>query len=810
MSILLLIGFFALCLISLTQSYKPLHWELSSAVYLAFSYLAFDMHGFALTICTVTLSCAVAFFHVPLIKQVIGKFLYKKMKSVIPKLSATEEEALNAGNTWLEKSFFMGEPDWDKLYKIPAHALTHEEQHFIDNEVHELCRMCDEWEISQQKDLSPEIWQFLKDKGFFGLEIAKEYGGLGFSARAHSDIVMKIASQTCVGAVTVMVPNSLGPGELIGHYGTQEQKDKYLPALAKGLEIPCFALTEPTAGSDATSIYASAIVKKGKFNGKEILGLELTFNKRWITLAPVATLIGLAVNVEDPENLMTQGREGITCLLIPRTLKGLEIGNRHIPSNQYFMNGTIRGKDLFVPLDSIIGGESEAGAGWKMLVECLSIGRAISLPALGTAMGNVSYLSSSAYSKVRRQFNMEIGKFEGIEEKLAEIAGLSYLTSATRELTVAAVDEDLKPSVASAIAKYFNTENGRTSIINAMDIHGGKAVVNGPNNPLIEAYQSMPISITVEGANIMTRNLLLFGQGAMACHPFLKEEFYALSDEDETEFTSLLWQHATYFLTNFAKTVLSTLSGGYFIRSPKAFMKREHQKLTRLSYAFAWASDLCLMVLGGELKRKERLSARLGDALSHLYMAAAVLKNSQNNDNDAEKLHAKWALEHCFYNIQKALLDLSSNFPNKAIGILIRLFALPLGQTMKAPSDKLEHKLAALSMKNQSYREKLRHRTFLSGSENKSRLDKTETAFQLILDNEALFKRVKGIGKVSIEELDNFLAAKVTAGELSESQKASLLKSENARWQAIQVDEFPFSQFKSVKLTPEPQETSNA
>lgn len=780
-----------------------MHWEVASFTYLIVSYFILNMNGLAALIAGLILLSASAFFHFPIIKSGLGKFLYNKMKTVIPKLSSTEEEALNAGNTWLEKSFFMGEPDWDKLYSIPAHALNEEEQSFIDNEVNELCRMCDEWEISQQKDLSPEIWQFLKDKRFFGLEISKDYGGLGFSAKAHSDIVMKIASQSCVAAVTVMVPNSLGPGELIGHYGTQAQKDKYLPALSKGEEIPCFALTEPTAGSDATSIYASALVKKGKINGVETIGLELTFDKRWITLAPVATLIGLAVNIEDPDKLMSEGRPGITCLLIPRSTKGLEIGNRHIPSNQYFMNGTIRGKNLFVPLDSIIGGTSQAGAGWKMLVECLSIGRAISLPALGTAIGNVSYLSSSAYGKVRRQFNMEIGKFEGIEEKLAEIAGLSYLISATRELTVAAVDENLKPSVASAIAKYFNTENGRTSILNAMDIHGGKAVVNGPNNPLIEAYQSMPISITVEGANIMTRNLLLFGQGAMACHPFLKEEFNALSNSDELKFTTLLWQHASYFLTNFSKTVLSTFSGGYFIRSPKSFMKREHQKLTQLSYAFAWISDLCLMVLGGELKRKERLSARLGDALSHLYMAGAVLKNCQNNDSEAERLHAQWALTHCFYETQNALLTLSSNFPIKAIGIIMRLFALPFGQTMKAPSDKLEHKLASLSMKNQSYREKLRHRTFLSGSDNKSRLDKTENAFQLILDNEALFKRIQGIGKVSINDLSAFLDRRIADGEINDSQKQSLLKSENARWEAIQVDEFSFDQFKTEKLTPE-------
>lgn len=808
MTLLLLIGFIMIGIICLSQAFSSLQWELGSLAYLSIT--SFYMHPIASWFCWIVLGASAAFFHLPSIKNMLSSFIFKQMKNAIPKLSSTEEEALNAGNTWIEKSIFMGTPDWDKLYQIPKHEISHEEQQFLDNEVAQLCAMCNEWEITQNKDLTPETWQFLKDKRFFGLVIPKEYGGLGFSAKAHSDIVMKIASQSCVAAVSVMVPNSLGPGELLNHYGTQEQKDTYLPALAEGREIPCFALTEPTAGSDATSIFASAIVKKGKINGKEQIGLSLTFSKRWITLAPIATLIGLAVNVEDPENLLSEGKEGITCLLIPRSTKGLEIGNRHIPSNQYFMNGTIRGENIFVSLDSIIGGPAKAGQGWRMLVECLSIGRSISLPALGTAMGNVSYISSSAFSKVRRQFNTEIGKFEGIEEKLAEIAGLSYLTGATRELTVAAVDESLKPSVASAIAKYFNTEHGRNVIVNAMDIHGGKAVVNGPNNPLIEAYQSIPISITVEGANIMTRNLLLFGQGAMACHPFIKDEFVALSQGDAPKFQELLWQHVSYFLTNFSKTVLSQLSAGYFIRSPRSEMKRAHQKLTRLSQAFAWIGDLCLMVLGGELKRKERLSARLGDALSYLYMAAAVLKSCHQNDNDADRLHAEWALNHCFYHAQKAMLDLAQNFPNRAIGTLIKVVAFPFGQTMKAPSDKLEHKLASLMMKNQAYREKLRHRIFLSGAENKSRFDKVENAFQLILDNESLYKRIKGIGKVSIQELSAFLDRKIADGELNEAQKESLLKSETARWQAIQVDEFAFESLVVTKekqvLTPTPQE----
>lgn len=804
MTLILTLAFFAMMLLSLANSYKAIYWQAASIAFIAIASFA-GMATWGLIVCLIPLLLGMTFFHLPQVKSFISNRIYSQMQSSIPKLSSTEEEALNAGNTWMEESIFRGNIDWDKLYSIPQHTLTEEEQHFLENETCQLLSMCDEWKINQNKDLPPEIWQFLKDKGFFGLVIGKEFGGHGFSAKAHSDIVMKIASKSCLTAVTVMVPNSLGPGELISHYGTDEQKQKYLPALANGSEIPCFALTEPTAGSDATSIFAEAVVEQREVNGQMELGMSVTFSKRWITLAPVATLIGLAVNVKDPQGLLSEGQEGITCLLLPRKTPGLEIGNRHIPANQYFMNGTIRGKDIFVPIDSIIGGMANAGKGWRMLVECLSIGRSISLPALGTTQCYASYIAASAYGKIRRQFNLEIGKFEGIEEKLAEIAGLSYLTAATRQLTVAAVDEGMKPSVASAIAKYFNTEHGRKAVINAMDILGGKAVVNGPSNFLINAYQAAPISITVEGANIMTRNLLLFGQGAMACHPFVRDEFYALSQGNQANFSSLLWQHVNYFLKNLSNTILSGFTGGYLLKSPKPFMKREHQQLTRLSHAFAWVGDLCLMVLGGDLKRKERLSARLGDALSHLYMAAAVLKTCNGNDNKAEQTHAKWALQYCFYQAQKALLDLARNFPNRPVGWLIRLLAFPLGQTMKAPSDKLDHALASLTMTNQAFREQIRKRCYLTNEEN-TPMGKMDEAFHLILDNEALYKQVEGIGKVSIHELDAFLSDKVKQGKLTEEQKQSLLRSETARWETIQVDEFPFDAFTTDNLMPSKKE----
>ncbi|WP_428413842.1 acyl-CoA dehydrogenase, partial [Legionella sp.] len=429
----------------------------------------------------------------------------------------------------------------ERLSKV-ATELSAEEQAFLDNETQILCGMVDEWQISQEHDLPENVWTYLKENGFFGLVIPQEYGGKGFSARAHSDVVQKIASRSGVTGVTVMVPNSLGPGELINYYGTDEQKNHYLPRLAKGIDIPCFALTEPGAGSDATSIQSDAIVMQKQVDGKTVLGLSITIDKRWITLAPIATLIGLAVNVRDPDGLLQgEGMEGITCVLVPRDTPNLEVGNRHLPAAQPFMNGTVRGKDIFVPITAVIGGQKRVGGGWQMLVECLSIGRSISLPAMGAGSSAICYLTSGAFARIRRQFNIEIAQFEGIEEKLAEIAGLTYLTSATRLLTVAAVNEHKKPSVASAITKYFNTELARATINDAMDVHAGRAVVVGPRNYLTNFYQGIPISITVEGANVMSRNLLIFGQGSMACHPFIRDEFYAVANEDKAAFRDVIW-----------------------------------------------------------------------------------------------------------------------------------------------------------------------------------------------------------------------------------------------------------------------------
>lgn len=796
MATLLFFVYLIFTLIALYRAVNPVVWEIGSVIYLIVATFFIGLPLIPGILIWAFVIITLCILQVEAIRIMLADHFYKSAGKSIPKLSKTEEEALNAGDTWLEQDIFIGKPNWDRLASIST-ALTAEEQSFLDNETHTLCSMLNEWQISQEGDLSPKVWTYIKDNGFFGLVIPKEFGGKGFSARAHSEVVMKVASRSGVAAVTVMVPNSLGPGELLNYYGTDEQKSYYLPRLAKGIDIPCFALTEPGAGSDATSIQSEAIVVQKQVEGKSVLGLKITLDKRWITLAPVATLIGLAVNLKDPEGLLQgEGQEGITCLLIPRDTANLDIGNRHLPGNQPFMNGTLRGRDIFVPISTIIGGQKKAGSGWQMLVECLSIGRSISLPALGAASSSVSYITTGAFARVRRQFNVELAQFEGIAEKLAEIAGLNYLINSTRLLTVAAVNEHKKPSVASAITKYFNTELARVVVNTAMDVHAGRAVVVGPRNYLTNFYEGVPISITVEGANIMSRNLLIFGQGSMACHPFIRDEFYAVSNGNKEAFRSIIWNHIAYFMQNMAKTICSAWTGGLFIAAPASAMKREYKTLARLSHAFAWFADLSLIYLGGDLKRKERLSARLADGMSYLYMAMAVLRNVQlNQDHIDEQLHAKWALDYCFYNAQKSMLSFCRNFPSRPLGFIMRLFAFPLGQTMSYPSDKLESKLARLMTTNNHYRERMKDTIYLSGDD-KQPVDKMEHAFQLIINTDELVKKVNDLRRFKGPKLREKLQEKVAKSELTTQEMERLIAVEEARWDAILVDEFDFDSMK--------------
>jgi alkylation response protein AidB-like acyl-CoA dehydrogenase len=796
MAILFFLLYLIFTLVVLYRAMRPIVWELGSVFYLVISTFAIGLPWIVGFLLWLVIIMALLVVYLEPLRAIIADYLYKTAGKSIPKLSKTEEEALNAGDTWLEQDIFRGKPDWGRLANVST-ELSAEEQAFVDNETQSLCSMLDEWEISQARDLPKNVWTYLKENGFFGLVIPKEYGGKGFSARAHSDVVMKISSRSGVAAVTVMVPNSLGPGELINYYGTDEQKAYYLPRLAKGIDIPCFALTEPGAGSDATSIQSDAIVVQKKIDGKMVLGFNITLDKRWITLAPVATLIGLAVNVKDPDGFLKgEGVEGITCLLIPRDTKNLEIGNRHLPSDQPFMNGTIRGKDIFAPISTVIGGQKRVGGGWQMLVECLSIGRSISLPALGAGSSSTCYLATSAFARIRCQFNVEIGQFEGVSEKLAEIAGLNYLINSTRLLTVAAVNEHKKPSVASAITKYFNTELARIVVNSSMDVHAGRAVVVGPRNYLTNFYHGVPISITVEGANVMSRNLLIFGQGSMACHPYIRDEFYAISNQDKRAFKEAIWKHIQYFMQNFAKTICSAWTGGIFICAPKHPMKREYKRLARLSHAYAWLADLSLIYLGGDLKRRERISARLADGISYLYMAMAALRNVQlNGNNQDEQLHAQWAVNYCFYHAQKAMITLCHNFPSKSLGFLARILAFPFGQTMRYPADKLEQKLAHLMTTNNHYRDRLKKSLYLSADPQQP-LDRMEHALQLIIQTDELSKKLGDLKRVKFGKLRAKLQDKLEKNEINQQEMDDLLATEAARWDAILVDEFTFESMK--------------
>ena len=675
--------------------------------------------------------------------------IYKMTKKSMPPISKTEQTALNAGDCWFEEEVFQGKPNFDKLHSLKKFELSEEERSFLDNETIELCNMIDDWKINfEDRDLPVKVWDFIREKGFFGLVIAKKHGGKGFSAAAHSEIVLRISTKSPSVATTVMVPNSLGPGELLHHYGTDEQKNYYLPRLADGKEIPCFALTGPTAGSDATSLPDKGIVCYGTYNNEKVLGIKLkNINKRYITLAPIATLVGLAFQLSDPQGLLKgTGNEGITCALLPHDHKGLEIGKRGYPLGQAFMNGYIKSKETFIPIDWIIGGQKMAGEGWRMLVECLSIGRSISLPALGTANTLMTTVMTSAYANVREQFKLPISYFEGIQEKLAEMAGLAYLSNATRCFTVSAVDNGAKPSVASAIAKYHLTEMGRTTINNAMDIHGGRAIIMGKNNYLAFPYIATPIAITVEGANIMTRNLMIFGQGAMRCHPYVRKEAEALMNSDEAEgkkiFKSLMKKHIGYMFGNASRTLFQGLTGGVTATGYKGKFNTYYKHISRMSTAFAYVNDLSLVILGGELKRKERLSARLGDIMSYLYMACAVLKfYKDTGEPEHDDLFVHWSLQHSLYEAQEAMLDLFKNFPNKVVASKMKFFTFPYGRKFKKPSDKLEAKICKELNANNGTRQWMKNICYVPDN-NQDPAGRVENAYQMALETSGIKKKV--------------------------------------------------------------------
>ncbi len=675
-------------------------------------------------------------------RSVLTKPVFGILKKTMPSMSVTEREALEAGSTWWEKELFSGKPNWNEFAQINLPQLTSEEQSFLDNEVGELCCLLDEWDIQHnRKDLSPEAWQYLKDKGFFGLIIPKEFGGHDFSPYAQSRVMSKIASRSGTAAVTAMVPNSLGPGELLMKYGTEEQKQFWLPNLAKGIEIPCFGLTGPEAGSDAGSIPDTGIVCKGMHDGKEVLGLRLTFSKRWITLAPIATVVGLAFKLHDPEGLLgnpDKKEYGITCALVPANHPGMEIGKRHNPGSP-FMNGPVFGKDVFIPVDWIIGGAAMAGKGWRMLIECLGAGRGVSLPALATASGEVNYRMVGAYARVRRQFNTEIGKFEGVQEATSEIAGSAYALEALRQLVTKGLETGA-PAVMTAMAKYHATETMRRSVEHAMDVLGGRAIQQGPRNFIVYSYHSVPVAITVEGANILTRSLMIFGQGAMRCHPYLFQELLAMEDADQAHgikiFDKLLMAHLGHVFSNFMRTTLLGFTRGHFSSVPANaddFSKRWYQRINLLSASFATMSDIALAVLGGNLKRRELLSARLGDVHSQLFIACAILKyHSAHPRTRAEDVHAEYAVTSALFKAQEALTEFSNNFPVRWVAKLIKGVTLFWGQIVWKPSDELVRELGDLIMEDNPVRQQMSQYVFVS-HDPEDAMGRVESTFQMLI-----------------------------------------------------------------------------
>ncbi len=732
-------------------------------------------------------------------QQFISMPLLSLFKKIMPRMSSTEQEAIDAGTTWFDADLFRGDPDWKKLHNYPRPRLSTAEQVFLDGPVEQVCAMVNDWHITHEiADLPAEIWQFLKDNKFFAMIIKKQYGGLEFSAYAQSRVLQKLTGVSSVLASTVGVPNSLGPGELLQAYGTKEQQDHYLPRLATGKEIPCFALTSPEAGSDAGAIPDFGIICHGQFEGKDVLGMKLTWDKRYITLAPIATVLGLAFKLLDPDKLLSDKEElGITCALIPTNLAGITIGRRHFPLNIPFQNGPTQGDEVFVPLDFIIGGAEMAGQGWRMLVECLAIGRAITLPSNSAGGIKTVALATGAYSRIRRQFKMPIGKMEGIEEPLARIGANAYLMDAVTTMSTGAIDLGEKPSVISAIAKYHLTEKMRSSIIDAMDIHGGKGICMGPNNYLARGYQGAPIAVTVEGANILTRSLIIYGQGAIRCHPYVLAELEAANNSDSeqalNDFDHALFGHIGFCISNISRSLWCSLTGSRLLNSPfDDETRRYYQLLTRFSANLAMLSDIAMLSLGADLKRKERISARLGDILSHLYLASATLKRFNDEGRKHDDLpFVQYAVEDSLYEIQHAIDELINNFPNRIIAKLLRMIILPLGTWLHKPSDEIAHKVAQLLQSPNASRTRLGQGQYLTRDGNNI-FGKLEQALEDIINCEPIFDKVCQAldKKLPFYQLNKVADLGLAESIISKDEAELLIAAEISRQWVIAVDDF--------------------
>jgi acyl-CoA dehydrogenase len=722
-------------------------------------------------------------------RDTITKPIFSWARGVLPSMSDTEREALEAGDVWWDADLFTGNPDWAKLLSNPPATLTEEEKAFLNGPVDELCAMLDDWKINWEwRDLPPEAWDYIKAKKFFGMIIPTEFGGLGFSPYAHSEVVRKISTRSLAAAVTVMVPNSLGPGELLMRFGTKEQQDRWLPRLVSGLDIPCFGLTSPEAGSDAASMIDSGIICKGTFEGNEVLGLRLNWHKRYITLGPVATLLGLAFKAYDPDHLVGSEEElGITVALIPTHLPGVSIGHRHLPAMQVFQNGPNWGRDVFIPLDYIIGGKERLGQGWKMLMTALAAGRGISLPSLSAAGAAFAARTTGAYARIREQFGISISKFEGIEEPLARIAATAYQLDAARRLTCAALNQGHHPAVISGIMKLHATERMRIAIDDAMDIHGGKAVIDGPQNYLGTYYRSVPVGITVEGANILTRNLIVFGQGAIRAHPYLLDEMNALRDDDHARgldaFDKAFWAHVGHSFTTLFRAWGRSWSFGLFAPAPDAGDATPFfRQLSRYSSAFALCADMALLTLGGALKRKEMLSARFGDVLSELYLLSAALKRWEEEGRQKEDFAA---LEYCMAagirTIENRLAEICANMPNRFVGWLLKFVVQPFGARVVGPSDRVVHQCASLVLEPSAARDRLT--ADLSHVEDDGGRARLEKAFLLVTGSEDIARKLHAAHMRDPVEA-------VKKGIITQSEADRLAAAHEAVAKVIEVDDF--------------------
>jgi acyl-CoA dehydrogenase len=738
----------------------------------------------------------------PLRRALLSGPMLRAFRRVLPPMSQTESDAINAGTVWWDGELFSGKPDWAKLLAFPRPELSPEEHAFLDNETEELCRLANDWETYALGDMPPHVWQYIKDKGFLGMIIPKAYGGKGFSAIAHSQVVMKLSTRCSAAAVSVMVPNSLGPAELLLHYGTEEQKRHYLPRLAKGLEIPCFALTNPHAGSDAAAIPDTGVVCRGLWEGREVIGMRVTWDKRYITLGPVATLLGLAFRLRDPDRLLGADEDvGITCALVPTSHPGVNIGRRHFPLNAVFQNGPNWGKDVFMPLDWIIGGPKMAGQGWRMLMECLAAGRSISLPASNVGMSKLAVRGTGAYARVRTQFKTPIGRFEGIEEALTRMGGNLYMTDAARMMTAGAIDLGEKPSVVSGIVKYHVTERNRQIVNDAMDIQGGKGICLGPNNFLGRAYQQIPVSITVEGANILTRSLIIFGQGAIRCHPYVLKEMQAARESDRAKavraFDAALWGHVGFTLTNAARAFVMGITGSHWVRVPAGVApgtRRYYQQLTRFSAAFAFLSDVSMLVLGGGLKRREKVSARLGDILSLMYLASAALKRFEDEGREAaDKPLLDWSIWDAMFRAQNAFEGVISNYPSRVAAWCLRRIIFPIGRPYVVPSDRLGHEVAKLLIEPSATRDRLTAGAYVPRSESDV-IGKLEAAMHAVIAAEPIERKLREAqkaGRIAGEGAEALARAGLEAGVISAGEHAQLVRAAGLRDEVVRVDDFP-------------------